>query len=228
MTERPILFSTPMMQALLAGRKTQTRRVIKGTPLKWLDEAGFLPSFVEMKENNMCPYGQPGDVLWVRETLEWNAYATKHNVGEIMYKADGKDVYADVPEDYVPPRNLTKTHWESGDNIPGGGFNWHSGIVPTILMPKWAARIYLRVKSVRVERAQSISEGDAIEEGIESDPIGDGVYKNYVFPEGQYKYVSAQDSFKSLWHSINGRESWEANPWVWVIEFEVLSTTGRP
>lgn len=170
--ERPIIFSTPMVQAILQGRKTQTRRVVKRPE-------------VSMQK---CPYGQPGDVLWVRESF----YPATNT--PFIYKADG---------------------WV-GDNT------WK----PSIHMPKDAARIWLKLTDVKVERLQDIAEADAIAEGIEIiDQEGQKVYRRY---DGYYTVTpSAYVSYWSLWASINGEESWLANPWVWVLSFEVLSTTGR-
>ena len=179
MKEIPILFSTPMVQAILEGRKTQTRRVVKGEALKWLEPDMFTPEFVANPENSLCPYGQPGDLLWVRET--WI-----NQDGDYKFLADNLD-------------------WK--------------GIMkfkPSIYMPKEAARIWLKVVNVRVERLQEISEQDAIAEGVETL----GLYPGYS--------VSSRGKFEGLWNHINGAESWDANPWVWVVEFEVLSTTGRP
>lgn len=177
--ERPILFSTPMVQAILAGRKTQTRRVVKGEALKFLQPDMFTSEFVANKDNALCPYGKPGDLLWVRET--W----CRVNHNEYLYKANSL-----------------------GDNL-----KWK----PSIHMPKAAARVWLRVTSVRVERLQDISVSDAINEGIENEtghPYGFKIY-------GQDNITGGSGaSFKSLWELINGTESWHANPWVWVVEFE--------
>lgn len=217
MKERPILFSTPMVQALLAGRKTQTRRVITPQPSwteRWttsaqnghgtrLEYQGFQwkKHHVDDLEKDtsklvwLCPYGKPGDILWVRETFGRNELDTKF---PYRYKTtDGEDLFCK------------------------GVIKWK----PSIHMPKEAARIFLRVKSVRVEKAQSISEEDAIAEGIERIEEGEGLlkYRSYVVEKDKqiipcFPYVS----FRTLWHSINGRESWEANPWVWVITFSVI------
>lgn len=204
MTERPILFSTPMVQAIHDGRKTQTRRANKLHDLTIDEGSGYVFyskgrlqfDIHRWKEQiiDYCPYGDIGDILWVRESFRIiNHLGTG---SPYWYKAGACSM-----------------------DLQDSDIKWK----PSIHMPKEAARIWLTIKSVRVERAQDISEADAIEEGIESDPIGDGVYKNYMFPEGQFRYLSAPDSFKSLWRSINGAESWNANPWVWVIEFERTS-----
>ena len=188
MKQRPILFSTEMVQAILAGRKTQTRRVVKPQPIEWLEHvsgdlfcdkhtSGILPKSFK------CPYGKKGDVLWAREAFCYNdddGYSS-----EFSYKAD----------------HPTAKGWK-----------------PSIHMPKDAARIWLRIKDVRVERLQSVSMRDAMHEGIESIDHG-AHWKNYMKDEIS-SYVFPRHSFESLWQSINGLESWNANPWVWVIEFE--------
>ena len=191
MKHRPILFSTAMVQAILDGRKTQTRRVVKGPVMK-LDYviATTVP----------CPYGQPGDVLWVRETWahtsQLNINPEDENYGYV-YKADGQP-------------------WEDYE-----GWKWK----PSIHMPREAARMFLRIKAVRVERLQEISEEDALAEGIGRINVRltnyDLAYRDYIHP-GVFFRVPLW-SFKSLWESINGPESWQANPWVWVVEFERIT-----
>lgn len=202
----PILFSTPMVQAVLDGRKTQTRRVIKKQPdLKrhrqikravildgksretWIYDDG-----VSLRQDSVkCPYGQPGDVLWVRETFVSYNVPVKHpKVDEIEYE-------------YKADETPVKFRWKPG-----------------IHMPKAACRIFLKVKSVRVERLQDISETDAIDEGIEREPGLPFVvrWKDYLNTDEELEFP--ESSFSTLWKSINGSESWDANPWVWVIEFE--------
>ena len=191
---KPIIFSTPMVQAILDGRKTQTRRVVKinGCPitspkesLELTKEGLIYHSFCSMSGyyKLLC---QPGDILWVRET--W----LKADDG-YYYKADIK-----VPSE---SENLRKTY----------GYKWR----PSIFMPREAARIFLLVKDVRVERLQDITEEDAIAEGIR---IGIG---------GE-PYFSCRDAFVALWNSINTKRGygWDTNPWVWVYEFEKISRTG--
>ena len=198
----PILFSTEMVQAILEGRKTQTRRVVKNA-----DEIAENPHAKGwfINENGMaiqCPYGQPGDVLWVRET--WSKIITPDSKEAFVYKADD-DFYKDTIEDW-------------------------SGWKPNIHMPKEAARLFLFIKSVRVERLNEISEEDAIAEGVQL--IEFNCFKNYMQGKdwvydglNQNGYEMIEDpvgSFSSLWSSIYGYESWTANPWVWVIEFEPI------
>lgn len=199
MKEIPILLSTPMVHAIMDGRKTMTRRIVKGIALDWLKPDMFTPEFVASPENGLCPYGQPGDLLWVRESF-YEPLFEKLN-GKYYYKAD-----------------LEKQSWD---------FKWK----PSIHMPKAAARIWLRVTDVRVERLQDISEDDAIAEGIEHLRAGafGKVWRNYgpIDADVPY-YFNPKHSFQSLWESINGPESWNKNPWVWVVSFEVVSKTGKP
>lgn len=207
--ERPILFSTPMVEAEQAGRKTMTRRVrgleyINKLPHRWrLSEEYFVDSkgrFCQKFFNDSigshiakCPYGQPGDLLWVRETWYPEKYFNGlHENFFLKYKAD----FGPEPVDW----------------------NWK----PSIFMPKAVARIWLRVVDVRVERLQEISEGDAIAEGIKG-PWHNDIFNEdrfYDYKKKQYCCRHPRSSFMSLWHSINGKDSWDINPWVWVVEFE--------
>lgn len=186
----PILFSTPMVRALLDGRKTQTRRIVKG--LEKLENP-FFQSLVEhatgkitfshLKDDAVVdakfPYGQPGDVLWVRESFMHFPIANNriNPTAPYIYKAT-----VGTPDMYR--------------------------FKPSIHMPKTACRLFLKVKSVRVERLNSISMGDAQAEGAQ--PIECG-------PVGCYRC-----GFQKLWVDINGKESWRNDPYVWVIEFESI------
>ena len=214
----PILFSTEMVQAILKSRKTQTRRVVKPQPMH--DSA---PPFrdgnqwLHMGDVYKCPYGQPGDVLWVRETWCYtgsNEYLNLQTNLPFFYKADVKDSLTEKE---------VMNHY---------GWKWK----PSIHMPREAARLFLRIKDVRVERLQEISEDDACEEGIEvkTMPNADaGDYncypRNYMISEKDadgWPYFNEEqyiESFRTLWQSINGPESWDANPWVWVVEFERIT-----
>lgn len=175
MKERPILFSAPMVRAILEGRKTQTRRVIKPQPESHLDpdsvKGAWESGFIDVK----CPYGQPGDRLWVRETFAWlpDGLNADQNHGRYHYRADGD----------------LAVKWQ-----------------PSIHMPRIASRITLRIKDVRVERLQDISDADALAEGVDQTNTSIRGY--------------AAERFKRLWSSINGADSWHSNPWVWVIEFK--------
>ncbi|MDT3707447.1 MAG: hypothetical protein ROZ09_11515 [Thiobacillus sp.] len=205
MKEHPILFSAPMVRALLAGTKTQTRRVVKVQPADlWPDGVEcssaarglfrVLPSDVQANIGARglmyaagcqsvgpiaCPYGQPGDRLWVRET--WGP-------------CDGGACYRVSERDGV---------------LPDGG-KWR----PSIYMPRWASRITLEIVSVRVERLQDISEEDAKAEGCEPTSMGPNGIRLDV------RQPTYRNGYAQLWNEINGPGSWEANPWVWVIEFK--------
>lgn len=212
--ERPILFSTPMVQAILQGRKTQTRRIVKPQPQEIyfmknapLDYHNYTrepwkPWKVDLEDGNsssrLCPYGESGDRLWVRET--W-------------LKQDGVYKFLADNEDW---RGIFK-------------------FKPSIHMPKAAARIWLQVESVGVERLQDISEVDALAEGIKVG-LTDGVirwYHDYLRPNGyplENDYdespespYTAKGSYATLWERINGPGSWGQNPWVWVIKFKKTS-----
>ncbi|WP_373379858.1 hypothetical protein [Cupriavidus nantongensis] len=187
MKERPILFSGAMVRAILDGRKTQTRRVAK--EFDGLDVDKVLARFPHQRG---CPYGEPGDRLWVRETFS---------------RLEAFDFFhADVPED-VPG------FWYWADGNPTWG-DW-SRPKPSIHMPREACRIQLEVTDVRVERLNDCSEADAIAEGIA--PELDG-WTDYSNPSCQM-FISPVDSYRTLWDSINGAGAWDANPWVWVVEF---------
>jgi hypothetical protein len=198
-TQRPILFSGPMVRAILEGRKTQTRRIVKpqpdenglsfmkNAPLDWREDVhgpwlqwkGETPGGDTW--NGPTPY-LPGLNLWVRETH--------------LFRASGRvvDYRADM------------------DPVEAAGFGaMYGGWKPSIFMPRWASRINLEVTGVRVERLQDISEEDAIAEGVPLDYVG----KNGLTCTcKQYKC-----RYVHLWIDINGPGSWDANPWVWVVTF---------
>lgn len=228
MKEIPILFSTPMVQAILQGRKTQTRRIpietisidkmgnlIMG---KWnygqhLDRRPQFENLISLKSR-----WKIGDVLWVRETfrkychVDENGY-TRYDKEIIEFAADNPPMLNEVDGDGC----LMFKKDGSEKFIP-----WR----PSIHMPKNAARIWLHVTNVRVERLQDISEEDAKAEGVEMITGGAFPYKHYG--NDSASCANAIASFESLWREINGDESWEANPLVWAISFKTLSTTGKP
>lgn len=209
MKDYPILFSTPMVQAILEGRKTQTRRIVKGMALEWLQPGMFAQEYVAAKENGLSPYGYEGDNLWVRETFQRTFNVNSTDTGEqYLYKANPGDEEMLILQD--TPKGINK--WK-----------------PSIHMPKKACRLWLKVKSVRIERLHDISEEDAIAEGIEKYQ-DTSAYKSYWSDEPEnpklYEMYPVR-SFYTLWQSINanrnnGLYAWDENPWVWVIEFEKL------
>lgn len=204
MRERPILFNTEMVQALLAGRKTCTRRVIKlpdkmtGRPIGKSGDSSNPLGFFYPGGIKRPPY-QPGDILYVRET-----WGKGYEEGTYIYKADDK--LADLP-----------TFKDSTKLI------YH----PSIHMPKEAARIWLKVTDVRVERLQNITEAEAILEGATN---------NIAFihsPDNEYDHIhTAREHFIDIWNSTIkkgdlDKYGWDANPWVWVIEFERCKSRER-
>lgn len=219
--ERPILFSAPMVRALLNGSKTQTRRI---APISKLDikhhgegmltwgvhfskpiKGGILSShsggqFTEQDARRIiasqfCPYGKPGDRLIVREA--WVCVQRGDCPTVIEYAADK------ARQSFGPERfNEAKSCANPGKYRP------------SIHMPRWASRITLEIASVRIERLQDIGEADAQAEGVSKDcPIG----HLPAYLAGPYSYSYAQ-----LWDKINGPGSWAANPWVWVVEFRLV------
>jgi hypothetical protein len=236
MKEIPLLFSTPMVQAILQGRKTMTRR-IADVPvgdhngidiMDWglskypYQEDGTWKYRVQTKVDESegyilkSKYGQPGDLLWVRET-----WGVGSRPDPIVGSVDGFEFKADQAMiDEIESLPIYPC-----DDFDFGNYD-KKGWRPSIHMPKEAARIWLQVRSIRVERLQDISEEDAIAEGVEKINNGPFPYKHYGSDTTSCAY--AKTSFQSLWQSINGDESWEANPFIWVISFNVLSTTGKP
>jgi hypothetical protein len=204
MRERPILFSAPMVLALLAGTKTQTRRLVKVDtaaevfePYENWDGETWGSNAVDGTTSVIhCPYGKPGDRLWVKET--WRPLDTlreaRANHGHmcVRYAADSGGITHDA--------SLIPSGWKRPKAAKTGN-------VSPLFMPRWASRITLEVTGVRVERLQSISRDDAIAEGCEMPTQARGMHP---WPEEQYA---------TLWESINGDGSWAANPWVWVVEF---------
>lgn len=228
MKERPILFSGSMVRALLDGSKTQTRRIIKVQPPadgfqlttcmsttgdrreegkhRWAKVDGV--SIVEGgKDYFACPHGYPGDRLWVRETFASSAHGP---TAAVLYRAD----------------NHVRPGLGDFDGEP-----WR----PSIFMPRAASRINLEIIGVRVERLQDCSEADAIAEGISvwSDNerhgkkwhcpphiqrFGEGDNVEDVAYEGR-AVKDPREAYRGVWSAINGPGSWEANPWVWAIEF---------
>lgn len=218
MTEKPILFNTEMVRAILDGRKIQTRRVIKPQPdektesFRTDDQGNFYPYWDAKQSGGLgipgdlikCPYGAPGDQIWVRET--WaivdcgSRVSLSKKAWSLGWPTERLQYIADNPE----------THY------------WNKR--PSIFMPRWASRIQLKVKNIRVERVQDITGKDAIAEGIEREWVVDKHwYKSYV-SELPANFTNPINSFRSLWNSINESRGfgWAVNPFCWCIEFEVM------
>ncbi|WP_207877518.1 hypothetical protein [Pseudomonas sp. 32_A] len=230
--ERPILFSVPMVRAILNGQKTVTRRPVKGDQIPRLEYPDSAEPWVAVGQHHprygfvvhgrteqecaekvgelgACPFGEPGDRLWVREA--W---------------------LADAQLDSIAPRDLSQ-----GEPImyPADGCVRQTGCSmvsqgrgrPSIHMPRWASRILLEITAVRVERLQD-GEGETdfesryVAEGIHRIHHGDGEYYYHPFKSepGPGNWADPFDAWRELWISINGADSWNANPWVWVVEFK--------
>ncbi len=218
MVEKPILFSGPMVQAILAGVKSQTRRIVKPQPQ--LDQFGseikcerYHPTKINNRTGEaypgeevfgfanedsgwVCPYGQPGDRLWVKETFGVHKDCPAKKISEIgvgwvCYRADKSGMC---------PASLVE--------------NWK----PSIFMPRKLSRITLEITKIRVERVQEISEEDARVEGAPFllAPILDEP------PIASIKANGYRVGFSEIWYGINGQKSWDANPWCWVLEFKKL------
>lgn len=202
MTDRPILFSAPMIAALLAGRKTMTRRALKPRGRcslfdgSWTDDYVLDPGNSEWRAREVR-YAV-GDRLWCREA--WRTHRSDDNV-----KPSDLPFDADI--------------WREADREPNG--IWPAGAVagklrPGMFMPRWASRITLLVDEVKVERLQEISEDDAVAEGMKGRPgLGD-------FP-AEWDEFAARRAFRALWNEINGPDAWATNPWVAAIRFRTVT-----
>lgn len=237
MKERPMIFNAEMVRAILDGRKTQTRRIIK---FPFIDKnmgcelaGNELAAEVNAGDYRNCTLC-PGDRLWVRETW-WQAgqsYARYPDDDEYGWYGSRRVLFA---ADGNPP-NEPNDHYPNG--LGGGKFSaanpnhlWRKR--PSIHMPRWASRITLEITGVRVERLNDISHEDAGREGVHTEVWDQTVVaRNYAaeneffqfWSESMPHYVEMNElfraSFHSLWQSIYGEKSWQANPWVWVIEFK--------
>ncbi len=219
--ERPILFSAPMVRAILEGRKTVTRRVMKSQPdadatitvesysvavtnRRGYQEAGpeiFGAWWRDGESGCKCPYGQPGDRLWVRETWYCDHFEVMRgpylkpddlDIGEAL--DDGTLAYA---ADGLTPYEADQPIWK-----------------PSIHMPRWASRILLEITDVRVERLQDITYEQAAAEGVHRGPLREWCASD----EGGACHKYPVPAFRDLWQSVGGH--WDANPWVWVVEFK--------
>ncbi len=215
--ERPIIFSAPMVRAILAGAKSQTRRVVKGAPAEWapvqpqvysptvIDRHGYeQPGPTAYGAGNAdgecwirCPYGQPGDRLWVREA--W---------GEPWHHAQPRCFYRASDDGWM------------------GSHPDFDGWRPSIHMCRWASRITLEITSARVERLQAISEADAAAEGV-TPKWEPGFSGRLMEALGGFSFRPAASAYADLWESLHGPGSWDANPWVWVVEFKRINQAGN-
>lgn len=234
MKERPIIFSAESVGAILAGRKTQTRRVIKSQPhgLLCVDCAspyGYSwDSPSEGEQIPRCPYGQVGDRLWVRETF------VLENTSE--YSSD-VDAPTDRPfkqeGDEWEGHYLLIPHYRATEPEPNivsfdreDGLDDHTSWKSSIFMPRWASRITLEIVRVGVERVQLITESEAKAEGVEFQFPGksEATYRDYQL-RTLNGCETAKESYMTLWDSINRKRGygWQENPWVWVVEFRRMA-----
>ena len=238
--ERPIIFSGNMVRALLDGQKTRTRRVVKSQPapntgtVEWNAAAeAFVPwapslgnGFRRNGPMLICPYGQPGGRLWVRETWRTD-------------RAWDKDAPATMPRRNVPPGTVGAPISYDADGIARIGSFDANGFTPgkarpSIHMPRWASRMTLELTDVRVERVQDISEADALAEGVRQ--LSKDAGRTWKFGIGEpgdrgawawSRFLpTARLAFSSLWDELNEARGhgWDANPWVWVLEFQRVAS----
>jgi hypothetical protein len=221
MKERPILFSGPMVRALLDGGKTQTRRVVKTRPIydgrfagnwKIVGKNGHEAAIFGPLVGELCPYGKQDDRLWVRETWMPDAPHDGTWASTQFYGCETSPL-SDIPERFRKAKHcIHRASWDG----PSMG-SWTA----SIHMPRWASRITLEITGVRVERLQDISEADALAEGIVRLKEGFGL------PDGSHFHaVDPRQSYFSLWEAINGPGSVQDNPWLWVIEFSRMEGRG--
>lgn len=243
MKERPILFSAPMIRAILSGTKTQTRRVVKPQPPMYFDRHCWFdaPVYGWTREPEpatdwhkvKCPYGKLGDRLWVRETFSTSGLTKYHETGK---KNDHGG-----PGDPCCAFAATGTY-KCGKRIPDaalatGSHKWK----PSIFMPRWASRITLEITEVRVQRLVEISFEDCLCEGVVGtqqwkdvtvDEIRSG--SSSISPEDVDAAIDAgwnayaRSAYQRLWDSINGKKApWDSNPWIWALTFKLATDGGR-
>lgn len=221
MIERPMLFNSEMVRAILLGGKTQTRRLVKPQPdsvhngFPYWNIGGYRTSWCRSDADGgplvphnplLCPHGKPGDRLWVRETVR--ADELSNGLDGVRYLADGV---------FIPIKN----NQQAADNwVILNSYRGKRGAkVPSIHMPRWCSRMTLEITGVRVERLQAISEADAIAEGI-------GRFKGSLFFDVMGKrgvfHKSARDAYAALIDDINGPGTWASNPLVWVIDYKII------
>ena len=231
MKETGLMFKAPLVRAILDDLKTQTRRILKLRPGFDLEERedGRLWPWAEHPDRcddvwQLAPCGDIGDRIYVRETYwAWGRWETRYSEDKGRDEWHFVDMAAECNQPYL----------YAADGISQGRVKRNGGVTPTywrrpaILMPKTAARIWLEVTGVRVERLQSISEADAVRDGGLHRLPATGRY--VINQDDQYFGMATHDPrelFQEIWESTGG--DWAANPWVWVIDFKAISTTGRP
>jgi hypothetical protein len=201
--ERPILFSAPMVLAILDGRKTQTRRIVKPQPnvVHAIHTDASIETNLIFRRGDQrihCPYGKPGDRLWVRET----------------WALSGRFANAKVSDYQIPEVTFAENlvHFADADAYDVSTQSWRA----SIHMPRWASRINLEVTGIRVERLQDISEDDARAEGVPGNEEAAALGCDW--------YEKPRRAYRRIWSQINGEASWDKNPWVWVTEFKRIKS----
>ena len=247
MKQRPILFSTAMVLAILEGRKSQTRRIVSPQPVAQgavetfckagpgsVDAKDLTAADIEMDQLfQRCPYGQPGDILWVREEHYRYGHWVEKEGG---FTPTGRQKWMFVPLTdevlYEAPESFRKGMHNKDPHTAA----WHKRLAR--FMPRHAARIFLQVTDRNVERLQDITEQDAKAEGLACLTKDGGITYKYGIPDtdglpGNDNYgwhwheweVDPRKAFRRLWEKINGPDSWEANPWDWVVSFKRIEAT---
>lgn len=226
-----------MVRAILEGRKTQTRRAVKSIG----NDGGFVllnhgngwwpyrsddgeSSFHTVKRggklyldetSHACPYGMPGDRLWVREFFRFLDSFDGDSPATVGQRA----LAADYPKPWAPTQYEADGHRDNWMNVGATPGSVTAGkLRPGIHMPRWASRILLEVTNIRVERLQDISKTDAVAEGLYQDQAGR--WTTWSATETHREHLNPIEAYRELWESINGYGSWEANPWVWVVDFK--------
>lgn len=229
MSERPIIFSAPMVRAILDGSKTQTRRVVKGATGAWWDHGAYEPRLCtdgnyyfylratgEMAEYSpvvKCPYGGVGDRLWVRESFAvLETYGTEH--GGWPYETDLVTCKLPSEKPRLAKDSLDKTGWwiQYRAEDDDGDMPWRS----PLHMPRWASRITLEILAVRAMRVQEITEEDAVAEGCRGN--------HWLMDGGNIGEETPAEEYERVWDSINAKRGFPfaSNPWVWALTFRVL------
>ncbi|HDV9412925.1 TPA: hypothetical protein RKV49_002396 [Raoultella ornithinolytica] len=222
MKERGMIFNGEMVRAILDGRKTQTRRIMAPQPADDIERSAFPnPDAIGWKSSlkhkhgsttaHFCPFGAVGDRIWVRETFQGPLF--DYEQMEAFLEDSSK---FEKPEfcQYAADGGHRPEYQDADDNLRYG---WR----PSIHMPRWASRITLEITDVRVERLNAISEEDAEAEGINMEALADSQDRyDCIADHNMTGRPTATGAFKYLWESIYGAENWQANPWVWVIEFK--------
>ncbi len=231
MKERGILFSAPMVRAILDGTKTQTRRAVKPAPTQALDTTAHVAAFIDRVPAidggrvvgrtdvlRKCPYGKPGDRLWVRETWGLCRFsdATDWYRGKVGPTRDGD-----------PLREANRLEYRADHGPQQEHCFWR----PSRLMPRWASRITLEITDVRVERLHSISDADIRAEGVTVEAVEALVERDYITERVNAAFeqvvhiadMSPRDLWRVGWTAINGPESWDRNDWVWVVSFAQIA-----